>query len=190
MSAPNRCRRSSRSTLRGARSFARAEATDWDRILSLYDDLLTLNPSPIIRLNRAVAVSRVAGPAAALAALRPLHNEPALANYYLLPSVTGRIHAELGERAQATACYRQHWSSRAANPSAGSCIDGSRCSARSSSGGLCPPDPLTRSLAGTPTPRSARVAHSLPLVRAVHQTACSAALVSTELRARRSDIGL
>jgi RNA polymerase sigma-70 factor, ECF subfamily len=84
-----------------------AEATDWDRILSLYDDLLTLNPSPIIRLNRAVAVSRVAGPAAALAALRPLHNELALAKYYLLPSVTGRIHAELGERAQATACYRQ-----------------------------------------------------------------------------------
>jgi RNA polymerase sigma-70 factor (ECF subfamily) len=85
----------------------RSEATDWDRILSLYDDLLTLNPSPIIRLNRAVALSRVAGPAAALAALRPLQNEPSLANYYLLPSVTGRIHAELGERAPAIACYRQ-----------------------------------------------------------------------------------
>lgn len=84
----------------------RSEATDWDRILSLYDDLLTLNPSPVIRLNHAVALSRVAGPAAALAALRPLHNEPALANYYLLPSVTGRIHAELGERAPAIACYR------------------------------------------------------------------------------------
>ena len=85
----------------------RAEATDWGRILSLYDDLLTLNPSPVIRLNRAVALSRVAGPAAALAALQPLQDDPALANYYLLPSVTGRIHAELGERAQATACYRQ-----------------------------------------------------------------------------------
>ena len=85
----------------------RAEATDWDRILSLYDDLLTVNPSPVIRLNRAVALSRVAGPAAALAALRPLNDEPALANYYLLPSVTGRLHAELGERPQATACYRQ-----------------------------------------------------------------------------------
>ena len=48
----------------------RADLTRWDRILSLYDDLLALNPSPVIRLNRAVALSRVAGPAAALAALR------------------------------------------------------------------------------------------------------------------------
>ena len=68
----------------------RAELTRWDRILSLYDDLVALNPSPVIRLNRAVALSRVAGPAAALAALQPLENEPALANYYLLPSVTAR----------------------------------------------------------------------------------------------------
>jgi len=52
-------------------------------------------------------LSRVAGPAAALAALQPLEQEPALANYYLLPSVMGRLHAELGERARAFACYRQ-----------------------------------------------------------------------------------
>jgi RNA polymerase sigma-70 factor (ECF subfamily) len=86
---------------------ARADHTEWDRILSLYDDLIALNPSPVIRLNRAVALSRVAGPAAALAALQPLEQEPALANYYLLPSVMGRLHAELGERARAFACYRQ-----------------------------------------------------------------------------------
>jgi RNA polymerase sigma-70 factor (ECF subfamily) len=85
----------------------RAELTRWDRILSLYDDLMALNPSPVIRLNRAVALSRVAGPAAALAALQPLETEPALANYYLLPSVTARLFAELGDRANATACYRR-----------------------------------------------------------------------------------
>jgi RNA polymerase sigma-70 factor, ECF subfamily len=85
----------------------RADRTEWDRILSLYDDLMALNPSPVIRLNRAVALSRVAGPAAALAALQPLEHEPALANYYLLPSVMGRMHAELGEQARAFECYRQ-----------------------------------------------------------------------------------
>jgi RNA polymerase sigma-70 factor, ECF subfamily len=85
----------------------RADLTDWDRILSLYDDLIALNPSPVIQLNRAVALSRVAGPAAALALLRPLEDEPSLANYYLLPSVTGRIFAELGDRASATACYER-----------------------------------------------------------------------------------
>ena len=85
----------------------RAELTDWDRILLLYDDLVALNPSPVIQLNRAVAVSRVAGPAAALRALQPLEHEPALANYYLLPSVAGRLFAELGEPARAIACFRR-----------------------------------------------------------------------------------
>jgi len=85
----------------------RAESTRWDRILSLYDDLMVLNPSPVIRLNRAVALSRVAGPAAALEVLQPLEDEPTLANYYLLPSVTGRMYAELGDRDRAAACYRR-----------------------------------------------------------------------------------
>jgi RNA polymerase sigma-70 factor, ECF subfamily len=85
----------------------RSDLTRWDRILSLYDDLVTLNPSPVIRLNRAVALSRVAGPAAALEALHALANEATLANYYLLPAVTGRIFTELGDRANAAACYRK-----------------------------------------------------------------------------------
>jgi RNA polymerase sigma-70 factor, ECF subfamily len=85
----------------------RTELTDWPRILGLYDDLMSLNPSPVIRLNRAVALSRVAGAAAALAELQALDQEPALANYYLLPSVTARMHAELGDRARAAECYRQ-----------------------------------------------------------------------------------
>ena len=85
----------------------RADHTEWSRILSLYDDLMALNPSPVIRLNRAVALSRVEGPAAALAVLQPLESEPALANYYLLPSVVGRMFAELGDHARATASYQR-----------------------------------------------------------------------------------
>ena len=81
--------------------------TDWDRILSLYDDLVRLNPSPVIRLNRAVALSRVAGPAAALAELEPLADDPALANYYLLPSVTARLLAELGDHERAIVNYQK-----------------------------------------------------------------------------------
>ena len=65
----------------------RADATCWPEILGLYDDLAHLNPSPVILLNRAVALSRVAGPDAALTIVSDLEREPALANYYLLPSV-------------------------------------------------------------------------------------------------------
>jgi RNA polymerase sigma-70 factor (ECF subfamily) len=80
--------------------------TRWTEILSLYDDLVALNPSPVILLNRAVAVSRVSGPAAGLRALAPLDREPALTNYYLLPSVKARLLLELGDRANAADCYR------------------------------------------------------------------------------------
>jgi RNA polymerase sigma-70 factor, ECF subfamily len=85
----------------------RAEDTRWDRILSLYDDLLAINPSPVVRLNRAVALSRVEGPAIALAELRSLEAEPALANYYLLPSVMAELHAELGATEVAARYYLQ-----------------------------------------------------------------------------------
>jgi RNA polymerase sigma-70 factor (ECF subfamily) len=81
--------------------------TRWRDILSLYDDLVALNPSPVILLNRAVAVSRVGGPAEGLDALLPLEPDPALANYYLLPSVKGRFLAELGDYDGAAACYRE-----------------------------------------------------------------------------------
>ena len=75
----------------------RAEATDWPRALSLYDDLLRLNPSPVVALNRAVALARVDGPAAALREVIALEREPALADYYLLPSVKGTLLMELGD---------------------------------------------------------------------------------------------
>jgi len=89
---------------------ARSESAgpaEWRRILSLYDDLMLLNPSPVIQLNRAVALSRVEGPAAGLAAMAALEDEPALANYYLLPSVAARLYAELGERERAIASYER-----------------------------------------------------------------------------------
>jgi RNA polymerase sigma-70 factor (ECF subfamily) len=82
------------------------EDTRWDEILSLYDDLVSLNPSPVILLNRAVAVSRVLGADAALEILEHLEREPALSNYYLLPSVKARLLASTGDRAGAAACYR------------------------------------------------------------------------------------
>jgi RNA polymerase sigma factor (sigma-70 family) len=70
------------------------EATDWPRIAALYAELGALRPSPVVELNRAMAVSMAEGPAAGLAIVRRLLNEPTLKNYHLLPSA----HAELLER--------------------------------------------------------------------------------------------
>jgi RNA polymerase sigma-70 factor (ECF subfamily) len=80
--------------------------TGWTEILALYDQLATLNPSPVVLLNRAVAISRVRGAAAGLDALAPLESEPALANYFLLPCVKARLLAEIGDTAGAAAAYR------------------------------------------------------------------------------------
>jgi RNA polymerase sigma-70 factor, ECF subfamily len=84
----------------------RPDAVRWPLVLRLYDDLVELNPSSVIRLNRAVAVSRVHGIDAGLRIVEGLEQEPALAQYYLLPSVKGRLLAERGDRAGAAACYR------------------------------------------------------------------------------------
>ena len=87
-------------------SAATSDATRWPEILSLYDDLLSLNPSPVVALNRAVALSRVAGVRAALDVVAQLESDPALATYYLLPSVKGRLLSDLGDLLAAAACYR------------------------------------------------------------------------------------
>jgi RNA polymerase sigma factor (sigma-70 family) len=68
-----------------------ASATDWPRIVVLYDALARLNPSPIIELNRAVAVGMAYGPQAALELVEPLRSVPSLRNYHLLPSVRGDL---------------------------------------------------------------------------------------------------
>jgi RNA polymerase sigma factor (sigma-70 family) len=73
-----------------------AEETDWMRIASLYQALSQVTPSPIVELNRAVAVSMAHGPAAGLEIVDVLTTEPALAGYHLLPSVRGDFLRKLG----------------------------------------------------------------------------------------------
>jgi predicted RNA polymerase sigma factor len=73
-----------------------AEETDWGRIASLYLALGQVTPSPIVELNRAVAVSMARGPAAGLEIVDALTSEPTLANYHLLPSVRGDFLRKLG----------------------------------------------------------------------------------------------
>jgi RNA polymerase sigma-70 factor (ECF subfamily) len=81
--------------------------TDWKPVLALYDQLMQLKPSPVVALNRSVAVARVHGPQAALAELDQLENEPALRNYYLLPAVRGQFLAELHRSEAAIIAYRR-----------------------------------------------------------------------------------
>jgi RNA polymerase sigma factor (sigma-70 family) len=73
-----------------------AEETDWGRIAELYQELGQLTPSPIVELNRAVAVGMASGPAAGLAIVDALKEEPALKSYHLLPSVRGDLLYKLG----------------------------------------------------------------------------------------------
>jgi len=81
----------------------RAEETDWKRIVALYDELGRLTPSPIIELNRAVALSMAFGPAVGLELIDRLVAEPALKNYHLLPSVRGDFLTKLGRFDEARA---------------------------------------------------------------------------------------
>jgi len=77
------------------------EAIDWARILENYDHLWTMTRSPVVALNRAVAVMRVHGAAVALAELEQLAGSPVLRGYHLLPAVRGRMLAELGRMEEA-----------------------------------------------------------------------------------------
>jgi RNA polymerase sigma factor (sigma-70 family) len=78
-----------------------AEDTDWSRIAALYEVLAARVPSPIVELNRAVAVGMAEGPAAGLALVDGLATEPALKAYHLLPSVRGDLLVKLGRRDEA-----------------------------------------------------------------------------------------
>jgi len=80
---------------------ATADETDWQRIAALYDALAQIAPSPIVELNRAVAVAMAFGPAAGLALVDALRDEPTLEDYHLLPSVRGDLLARLGRHAEA-----------------------------------------------------------------------------------------
>ncbi|MEU8939179.1 RNA polymerase sigma factor [Streptomyces goshikiensis] len=85
----------------------RYEDTDWTTIAALYGRLVQLVPSPVVELNRAVAVSMAQGPQAALAIVDALAQEPALRAYHLLPSVRGDLLRRLGRRAEARAEFER-----------------------------------------------------------------------------------
>ncbi len=77
------------------------DETDWARIAALYDELARITPSPIVELNRAVAVGMALGPAAGLELVDALTAEPTLKSYHLLPSVRGDLLAKLGRSSEA-----------------------------------------------------------------------------------------
>jgi RNA polymerase sigma factor (sigma-70 family) len=84
-----------------------AEETDWPKIASLYDALAQLAPSPVVELNRAVAVAMAFGPAAGLDLVDQLVDEPALRSYHLLPSARGDLLARLGRLDEARAEFER-----------------------------------------------------------------------------------
>jgi RNA polymerase sigma-70 factor (ECF subfamily) len=84
---------------------SRYEETDWARILSLYDLLVTTDASPVVALNRAVAVGKVRGGAAGLATLNDIRNQEALQRYHLFYAVRAELLAELGRNEEARRDY-------------------------------------------------------------------------------------
>jgi len=84
-----------------------ADETDWAAIVSLYDELLERLPSPVVALNRAVAVGKASGPQAALDLVDALADDPALAHYHWMPSVRGDLLERLGRRAEARAEFER-----------------------------------------------------------------------------------
>jgi RNA polymerase sigma-70 factor, ECF subfamily len=89
-----------------ARAF-RAEDTDWARIVELYNVLAEVMPSPVVELNRAVAIGMAHGPQAGLELADQLAAEPALRGYHLLPSVRGDLLLKLGRSAEAQAEFER-----------------------------------------------------------------------------------
>ncbi|HEV8341913.1 MAG TPA: sigma-70 family RNA polymerase sigma factor [Candidatus Binatia bacterium] len=83
------------------------ESTDWRQILSLYDRLLEMDDSPVVALNRAVAVANVHGPKAGIEAVEAILNQEQLNSYYLLYAVRGEFEAHLSNREAAIGCFRK-----------------------------------------------------------------------------------
>jgi RNA polymerase sigma-70 factor (ECF subfamily) len=81
-------------------------SVDWALILSLYDQLVSINASPVVRLNRAVALAKVRGAAEALAAIAPIEHDPKLRHYHLLLAVRGELLLDLGRNAEAAEAFR------------------------------------------------------------------------------------
>jgi RNA polymerase sigma-70 factor, ECF subfamily len=92
-----------------AATHARAQgplSVDWPLILELYDQLLSLNPSPVVALNRAVAIAKVRGAAEALAAIEPIEHDPKLRHYHLLLAVRGQLLVDVGRASEGAECFR------------------------------------------------------------------------------------
>ncbi len=89
-----------------ARAF-RPEQTDWAEVVALYDALASAMPSPIVELNRAVAISKASGPAVALMLVEQLVELGALDRYHLLHAVRGDLLGQLGQHAEAAAAFRR-----------------------------------------------------------------------------------
>lgn len=107
-----------------------ADATDWARIVGLYGALTERSPSPVVELNRAVALAMLFGPAAGLEVVDALTSEPALKAYHLLPSVRGdllqklgRLHEARGEFERAAALTRNARERKLLMDRAGACAD-------------------------------------------------------------------
>jgi predicted RNA polymerase sigma factor len=83
------------------------DETDWARIASLYETLSRVAPSPVVELNRAVAVGMASGPAAGLTLIDALAKEPSMKRYHLLPSVRGDLLAKLGRTDEARAEFKR-----------------------------------------------------------------------------------
>jgi RNA polymerase sigma-70 factor (ECF subfamily) len=83
------------------------ETTDWQQILSLYDQLVQLDDSPVVALNRAVAVANVHGPQAGLEALSPIQDRTELKSYYLLYAVLGEFESQLNHHQAAASHFRK-----------------------------------------------------------------------------------
>jgi RNA polymerase sigma factor (sigma-70 family) len=83
------------------------EKTDWAQIVALYSELARLTPSPVVELNRAVALAMAFGPAAGLELVDALTSEPSLENYHLLPSVRGDLLKKLGRTDEARAEFER-----------------------------------------------------------------------------------
>ena len=93
-----------------------AGAIPWPEILGMYDQLLAMSGSPVVALNRAVAVAKVHGAAEALAATDPLAANPALREYYLLMAARGHFLLELNRRQEAAECFRAALERRCTEP--------------------------------------------------------------------------
>ena len=84
----------------------RYEDTNWAGIVDLYDSLASVKPTPIVWLNRAIAVSRLEGPRAGLVALDSIADDPLLARYYLLPAAIAELSMEIGDLGRAAASFQ------------------------------------------------------------------------------------